>query len=321
MRSHKVTSALVLALTLWVGIPQVAAEPILGVIDISSIRNRHPGAGNSLGVAYSPISDVLYLSQFVTPSGPPFIEGYIYTLDLQGNLLHELNFQNAYRAGWYPESLSYDRGSGHLFVFASDFFAVSPGVGKIVEMSPDGAVIYNEFTVSSGGGGGIHVRDDGIWQSLFASDTIRHFTRDGTLIEELSVANSFPGFPGPEDLTSSFMRGFFLVSSFASKVVEVDIAGNEITSVSTASLGSFLSIDSDVDSRRLFLQNNGEIYVLSSEFIKGIPEPSTLTLFCIGSLGMIAYTWRRPKRGRVARSNAFRLHRLYAPVCSCGLQA
>jgi len=163
-------------------------------------------------------------------------------------------------------------------------------------MSPDGRTIFNEFAVPLGGGGGIHVRDDGVWQSLFASDTIRHYSRDGTFIGEVSVASSFPGFPGPVDLASSFTDGFFLLDFFGSRIVEVDIAGNEVVAVSTSSLGSFLSLDSDLNTRRLFLQNNSQIYILSSEFIRAVPEPSTLTLFSIGSMAMLAYVWRWRKR-------------------------
>ncbi|MBN2258508.1 MAG: PEP-CTERM sorting domain-containing protein [Anaerolineaceae bacterium] len=43
------------------------------------------------------------------------------------------------------------------------------------------------------------------------------------------------------------------------------------------------------------MQNNGQIYILSSEFIRAIPEPSSLALFSIGSIGMFAYAWRRRK--------------------------
>jgi hypothetical protein len=234
----------------------------LSVIDIRPILDRHPDIGNSLGLAYNPASDVIYLAH---GSGGPATGGFIDTLDINGNLLSELNFQLAYRPESFPTSLSYDRSSGHLFVFA---FGVGEGIGNIVEMSPDGSTIFSEFSVPLGGGGGIVVRDDGIWQSLFASDIIRHYTRDGVFIEDVSVANSFQGFSGADDLTSSFMGGFFIVDHFGRRIVEVDIAGNEITAVSTASLGGGLAIDADVNTQRIFLQvNNQEIFILSSEFL------------------------------------------------------
>jgi hypothetical protein len=64
------------------------------------------------------------------------------------------------------------------------------------------------------------------------------------------------------------MGGFFIVDHFGRRIVEVDIAGNEITAVSTASLGGGLAIDADVNTQRIFLQvNNQEIFILSSEFL------------------------------------------------------
>ncbi len=273
------------------GEQRAEADPILGVLDIRPILDRHPGIGNSLGLAYNPVADVLYLAHGSEPSA-----GFIYTLDPSGSLITELNFQAAYRAGSYPTSLSYDRSTGHLFVFA---FGVGPGVGNIVEMSPDGSTIFRELTVPLGGGVGVAVRYDGIWQSMFASDIIRHYTRDGTFVEDVSVASSFPGFPGPVDIASSFTGGFFLVDHFGRRLVEVDIVGNEIAAVSTAILGGGggLAIASDINTQRVFLQVNNEgIYILSSEFMGVIPEPSALTLFVSGTLGLIGYLWRHRKQ-------------------------
>ncbi len=292
MRSLRMPAALCLGILALMacGAQRTEANPILGVLDIRPILNRHPGIGNSLGLAYNPISDFLYLAHGSEPSG-----GFIYTLDLSGNLLNELNFQAVYRPGSYPTSLSYDRSSGHLFVFA---FGIGPEVGNIIEMSPDGSTIFRELTVPLGGGGGIVVRDDGIWQSLFASDIIRHYTRDGVFIEDVSVAGSFPGFPGPDDIASSFISGFFLVDHFGRRLVEVDVRGNEIAAVSTANLafGSGLAIASDVMTQRIFLQvDNAEIYALSSEVVGAIPEPGSLTLSGIGTFGLIGYFWRYAK--------------------------
>ena len=246
--------------TLWAG-----ADPILGVIDIRPLLGMHPEAGNSLGLAYDPVSDVLYLSHGSDPRG-----GFIYKLDTGGNLLSEFNFETAYRPGSYPTALSYDASSSHLFVLA---LGVGDGIGNIVEMSPDGSTIFRELTVPLGGGIGVAVRDDGIWQSLFASDIIRHSTRNGVFIEDFSVASSFPGFPGPYNLTSSFTNGFFIIDHFGRRIVEVDLHGNEVAVASTASLGDGrgLAIGSDVRARRIFLQvNNQEIYILSPEFIEPV---------------------------------------------------
>jgi hypothetical protein len=145
-----------------------------------------------------------------------------------------------------------------------------------VEIDPQTANLFSDLLIADRDrGGGIYVRGDGIWQARFAEDIIRHYTREGVFSEDVSVAASFPGFPGPFALTSSFMGGFFIVDHFGRRIVEVDIAGNEVTAVSTALLGDGrgLAIDSDVSTQRIFLQvNNEEIYVLSSEFIGVIPK-------------------------------------------------
>ena len=87
------------------------------------------------------------------------------------------------------------------------------------------------------------------------------------------MAASFPGFPGPDALTSSFVGGgFFIADSFGERIVEVDITGHEVAVASTANLGDGrgLAIASDVNTERIFLQvNNQDIYILSSEFIGG----------------------------------------------------
>jgi hypothetical protein len=273
------------ALALLVGeAPRAGADPILAVIDVRPILDRHPAIGNSLGLAYSPASDVIFLSHGSDPRG-----GFIDTIDLSGNLVDELNFQVAYRPESYPTSLSYDAGSGHLFVLAAGVGG-DPSIGKVVEMSQDGSTIFGEFTTPLGGGGGIAVRDDGIWQSFFASDTIRHYTRDGLFIEDVSVASSFPGFPGPHDIASSFNGGFLLADPFGRRIVEIDTAGKEIAAVSTAALGGGLAIATDTNTERTFLQvDNDQVYVLSSDFIGVVPEPSTLTEVGIGIMGLVGY--------------------------------
>ncbi|MGF7209767.1 hypothetical protein GGE65_004370 [Skermanella aerolata] len=285
MKMHLAVCFVLLAVVTF-GPRRVEAGPILRDIDITSILSRHP-AGNSLGLAYNPVSDVLHLAHGSGSGG-----GFIYTLDLDGNVIKELDFEEAYRAGSYPTSLSFDRVTGHLFVFA---FGVGDGVGNIVEMRTDGSAIFREFTVPIGGGGGILVRGDSIWQAMFASDVIRQYARDGNVVRDVSVSNSFPGFPGPEDITSSFTNGFFLNDFFGERIVEVDAGGREIAAISTAALGRGLGIDADASTQRIFLQvNNSDIYVLSSDFIGQIPEPSTFTVFGSGVLGLIGcYLSRR----------------------------
>jgi hypothetical protein len=247
---------------------QLRADPILEVIDIRPILARHD-IGNALGLAFNPDSNVIYLAHGSDPRG-----GFIYTLDVHGSLLHEFDLQSAYRPGAFPEALSYDRSSGHLFVVAT--VPVGDGfVAHLVEIDPHTANILTDLPIDTFGLG-VHVRGDGIWQPRFAEDIIRHYTRDGEFIEDVSVAGSFPGFPGPFALTSSFRGGgFFIVDHFGRRIVEVDIAGHEVAAVSTATLGDGrgLAIDSDVSTQRIFLQiNNEEIYILSSEFIGVTPK-------------------------------------------------
>jgi hypothetical protein len=148
-----------------------------------------------------------------------------------------------------------------------------------VEIDPHTANILSDLPIDTDGGGGINVRGDGIWQARFAEDIIRHYTRDGVFIEHVSVAASFPGFSGPEALTSSFTGGFFIADFFGQRIVEVDIAGYEVAAVSTALLGdgNGLAIESDINTQRIFLQvNNEEIHVLSSEFIGATAKPISI---------------------------------------------
>ena len=259
----------------WIRVDIAPPEPpplprgILSVIDIRPIIERHD-IGNALGLAYNPNRNVIYLSHGSDPRG-----GFIYTLDTRGNLLSEFNFQTAYRAGFWPTSLTYDSTTGHLFVYALSLV----GITNLVEMTPDGSTIFGEVTIP--GGGGVMVRDDGIWQTVFANDAIRHYTRSGEFIEDVSLAASFPpGFPGPESLTSSFKdgasRGFFVVDHFGQRIVEVDEEGHEIAAVTTATLGDpvtadgrGLAIATDLAGRRIFLQGNNKfIFVLSPAFMK-----------------------------------------------------
>jgi hypothetical protein len=170
-------------------------------------------------------------------------------------------------------------------------------------MSVDGSTIFREFAVSSGGGGSILFRDDGIWQSLFASDVIRHYTRDGVFIEDIAVGSSFPGFPGPDGLASSFINGFLITDSLG-RLVETDKAGNEVAAVSTKSLNlpGFVGVASDVDHFRIFLQDNQQIVIASSEFIgfTPVPELSTLPLVALGTLGVLGYGRRQRPKGPAA---------------------
>ena len=242
----------------------VRAQPVLDVIDIEPILGRHD-IGNALGLAFDAQLNVFYLAHGSDPRG-----AFIYTLDAQGHLVNEYDFQGAYAPGSFLTSLSYDESSGHLFAIA----AVPMGadfVAHLLELDRGTFTLLNDHVIDDFGG--IHVRADGIWQARFAEDVIRHYSRDLALNEDVSVASSFPGFPGPVALTSSFSGGFFLVDLFGSRLVEVDSAGHQIAEASTAMLapplGRGLAIDVDRATRRIFLQvENSAIYVLSDDFIQ-----------------------------------------------------
>ncbi len=267
-RLSKGTLATVGAMAILAG--SLAADPVLRAIDIRPVIGRHPMCGNSLGLAYNPVADVIYLSHGSAPHC-----GVIYVLDLEGQVLSEVNWQSIYRPQAYPTSLSYDTESGHLFV---DSYGIEDGIHKIVEVAPNGFTIIGVSpALPLGGGGGIIVRSDGIWLSQFGYDSIRRYSRDGHFIEQVSVAASFPGFPGPGDLTSSFTGGFFINDPFQSRVVEVDKHGHQVAegSVSLPGGGIYLAIDADQATRRIFVQvSNQWIYLLSSDFFdKPTQEP------------------------------------------------
>jgi hypothetical protein len=244
---------------------QLRAEPIVEVINIEPILARHD-IGNALGLAFDPRFNVFYVAHGSDTRG-----GFIYTLDVQGTLLNEFDLQGAYQPGSFPESLSFDLTSGHLFVVV----AVPAGpdfVAHLLEIDPLTFSLLDDRLLNTFGG--IHVRADGIWQALFAQDVIRHYSRALAFIEDASVAPSFPGFPGPIALTSSFRDGFFVVDHFGRRLVEVDNGGRELAQASTAMLGDGrgLAIDADLRTRRIFLQvSNQAIFVLSDEFIGRIP--------------------------------------------------
>lgn len=233
---------------------------IIDVIDIRPIIARH-AVSNSLGLAFNPDLNVLYVAHGASPLG-----GFIYTLDLHGKLLDEIDFQLAYRSGAYPTSLSYDPATKHLYIVV--YGSTSP---ELVEFDPASRTALRSWTIDSlGGGGAIKVTDDGFWQSRFAEDIIRRYSTDGTFLQDVSVASSFPGASGPGGLTPSVAGGFFVVDHSGRRIVEVDRTGREMAVLSTAALGDGrgLAIDSHAASQRIFLQvDNEDIFILSSEFL------------------------------------------------------
>jgi hypothetical protein len=243
---------------------EATGQTVLDVVDIRPLIARHD-IGNALGLAYNQQLDVLYLAHGSDSRGC-----FIYTLDPHGNLLNELDFQQAYREEAFIESLAYDDLTGHFVLLA----AVPDGAGfdsHVVEMSVDGTAIFDDIGLDADGG--IAVRQDGIWQARFSEDLIRHYERDGTFIDNVSVAESFPGFTGPLALAPSFTGGFLIVDHFGRRLIEITSNGDRIAEASTSTLGDGrgLAIATDIASERVFLQiDNEDIFVLARAFVRPI---------------------------------------------------
>lgn len=242
---------------------ELRAGMLLETIDIRTILASH-GPGNISGLAFNPSARVFYLSHNPMTAGNYYTLGFIYTLDSRGALIDEIDLQKVYKPGCLTSSLSYDSTTGHLLIVA----AVPTGSyyeSRLLEMDPQTAVILNDAPIDSDGGGGITVSGNDIWQARFSEDIIRHYTRAGIYIEDVSVAGSFPGFPGPIGLAPSFSGGFYLMDFFNGRLVEVDSSGRELAAIATEVIGADrdIAIASDVNSRHIFLANNGFIYVLA----------------------------------------------------------
>jgi hypothetical protein len=240
---------------------------VIQVIDVSSILQRKD-LGNSLGLAYNADLNVIHLSQ-TTAVGD---KGFLYTVDLGGHLLLELDFETLYRPGFVPLSLSYERSSGHLFVVAAGSEA------HLLDMSPDGATIFSDMIIEDSGA--MVVRSDGLWQLRNARGIIRHYSRAGVFIEDISASNAFGSFDQALALATSFRGGFFLVDNLGGRLVEVNGGGTEIAEGMTAVLpgvavvGRGMAIDTDLSSQRIFLQvENAQIYVLSQQFLREFVNP------------------------------------------------
>ena len=272
MNNRRVIAAAVAAFALMLSVASASAAAASGAIQIIDIRpviGRH-NAGNSLGLAYNPDLNVIYLSH-----GSDIRGGFIYTVDLDGHFLNEIDFWAAYQSQAIPTSLTYDRSTGHLFVLA-EVPAGADFVTHLVEISVDGSTSFSDLDLGDASFlTSMIVRDDGLWSTHYSAHAIRHYSRTGALIEEISVADAFPFTEGPFALASSFSGGFFVVDHFGRRLVEVDGVGEEIAEGSTATLpgvigaGRALAIDSDVDSQRIFIQvENRQIYILPPEFLR-----------------------------------------------------
>ncbi|MBX3616710.1 MAG: PEP-CTERM sorting domain-containing protein [Nitrosomonas sp.] len=226
--------------------------------------------------------------------GSDALGSFIYTLDDHGNFINELDFGAAYSSSNVINSLNYDRSSKHLWV-STTVIVGSDYTDHFVEIDPSTAKIYNDLQIDHLDSA--YVRNDGIWTTLFEEDVIRHYDLNGVFIGDISVADIFPGFPGPSGLASAPDGGFYIIDHFGQRIVEIDIAGHEIGVASTAFLGGrAFAIDSDIDTHRIFLQvGNDEIYVLSTEFITAVPEADTWVMLLVG-LGFVGMAVKRQRK-------------------------
>ena len=79
---------------------QLGDDPILAVIDLAPVLDRHRDLGNALGLAFDPQREVFYLGHSGFADAPNLSNSiprsFIYTLDLQGNVLNEFDFEQGY---------------------------------------------------------------------------------------------------------------------------------------------------------------------------------------------------------------------------------
>src|SRR5262245_26639951 len=215
-------AALAGGLALLVNASSLAANPLVREINIRPIRDRHPQLGNALGLAVNADAHVMYLSH----GSDSFSGAYLYTLDMNGALLAEVNWVTFYGPSSYPIGLAYEPSTGrlHALVIRNNGGSFS---ARVVDIDPSGPTILGEFPVSSTNHG-FEQRADGYWQTLFSPSALRHYGLAGGFIEDLPIGAFGDG------VASSFTgEGFFLSDHQGRRISEIDRQGNLLRVAST----------------------------------------------------------------------------------------
>jgi len=230
------------------------------------------GFGNILGLAYNPGQNLLYLSHS-SHVGPKSC--LIYIIDSEGNKKGEIEFSSLFKDSMCITSLSYRNDLKRLFVaYGTD--VLSKSKLRVAELSSDGSKVFSDISLDYKYGE-VCVTNSGIFSTIFSKDKLTLFTLNGDAETEMSLSDSFGGYPGPGDLAPSFDDGLFIVDHYRKMIIEVDNNGKEVNAYSTSSFddGRGFGVDSDLEGGRLFIAiNNESIFILDkNEFPSFIAPP------------------------------------------------
>lgn len=237
-------------------LPPQPGFPVMGKINLDPILARHD-VGNALALAFNPEDQVFYVGH-----GSDYRGSWLYTVNLQGQLLAELNLD-----GWLPLSFSYESSTRHLFA-EEILIRTTDVISRYIEMQPDGQIvrtILNQPIINES----LITTDDGIW-GVNGQDELKHFDRDGKLLEQFSIEASFPGPASAAWNLSESLNGGFYFTDEARNVIETDRQGRELRRITTKGIQpGFRPWRILQDSTHLFLEMTGwTIYSLSPDFLK-----------------------------------------------------
>jgi hypothetical protein len=230
------------------------------------------GYGNLLGLAYDTEGRKFYLSHSSHSGSKSCL---IYIVDIDGNKKGEIEFSSLVKDSRSITSLSYRNDIKRLFVgYATD--VLSKSKLRVAEISSDGKKIFSDISLDIKYSN-ICVSDKGIWSTIFPQDKLSLFNYDGGLETEISLSESFGGYPGPGDLARSFDEGLFIVDHYRKMIIEVDEGGKEICAYSTSSFGDGrgVGIATNLEHERLFLSvNNEAIFEIKKEKLRTLLAPA-----------------------------------------------
>jgi hypothetical protein len=118
------------------------------------------------------------------------------------------------------------------------------------------------------------VRDDGIWHYVYPEQVLRHYTRDGQFIEDLSLDESIQRHAVGSLLPGDDPNGFLLLDFFGRQIIRADRNGRQLGAVTTAMLSDFpqhgrlSAVAMDPSGLRLFVMGDGYVFILSPDFLK-----------------------------------------------------